>query len=262
MTVPPIFTLREGAGPLIISIPHAGTYLPADIASGLTPIGQRVIDTDWHVDQLYAFAAELDVTILTATHSRTVVDLNRPPAGGKLYPGQAETGLCPTETFAGDPLYATAPPDDAEITRRRATYWQPYHDALARQLARLKSLHGTARLLDAHSIHGHIPRLFEGDLPDLNFGTNAGLSADPELTAKIVQAAENQGFSTILNGRFRGGYITRHYGAPDGDIHAIQLELAQRTYMDENTPGGAYDPTQAAALIATLRRIVSALLAG
>jgi len=256
-----VFTLRAGRAPLLISVPHAGTVLPPDIAAQLTPIGRRVIDTDWHVDRLYDFAAALDVTLLVATHSRTVVDLNRPPTGGKLYPGQAETGLCPTQTFAGDPLYAAAAPDDAEIARRRETYWQPYHDALAAELARLKALHGHARLLDAHSIHGRIPRLFEGDLPDLNFGTNGGLSATPALTEKVAKAAAGHGFSHVVNGRFRGGYITRHYGDPANHIDAIQLELAQRTYMQEDAPG-PYDPEQAAKLIAVLGAVVQALLAG
>jgi N-formylglutamate deformylase len=259
VTAPPLFTVREAGSPVVVSIPHAGTYLPPDIAAALTPIGRAIPDTDWHVDRLYGFLAEMDVTVLTATHSRYVVDLNRSPAGGKLYPGQAETGICPTETFAGAALYAGEPPDAAEIARRVATSWQPYHDALQGQIARLRARHSAVRVLDAHSIHGEIPRLFAGRLPDLNLGTNDGASANPGLTAAFAATLAGHGFSHVVNGRFKGGFITRHYGRPDDGIHVMQLELAWRAYLDESRPD-RFDPARAAPLIAVLRRVVDVLL--
>jgi N-formylglutamate deformylase len=259
MTAPPLFHLREGSGPLVVSIPHAGTFLPDDIAAQLTPEGRGVPDTDWFVDLLYKFLDELDVTVIAATHSRYVVDLNRSPEGGKLYPGRAETGICPTETFDGAPLYIGAPPDATARAKLVTRYWQPYHDALAASLERVKRHHKFVRLLDAHSIRGSVPRLFAGELPDLNFGTNDGASASESLANRVVQAAAGQGFSWVLNGRFKGGFITRHYGAPNQGVEAIQLELAQRTYVDDdNNP--QFRPARAAALVGVLRLIVSEML--
>ena len=258
MNFPPTFTLHEGPSRFLISVPHAGTYLPPHIHDQLNKTGRSVSDTDWHVDKLYSFAAEAGATLLIATHSRTVVDLNRSPAGGALYPGQAETTICPTETFDGRPLYDT-PPDAAEIAARVETYWRPYHAALAHQLARIKALHGTAHLLDAHSIRSAIPRLFPGTLPDLNFGTNSGAAAGPSLAARALASTSGHGFTQILDGRFRGGAITRHYGQPHEGIQAIQLELAQTTYLDEADPRH-FNPERAARLIAALRSLVAELL--
>ena len=256
---PPSFLIHRGNAKLIISVPHAGTYIPAHINQQLTPIGQKVTDTDWHVDKLYEFAKTLDVTLLVATHSRTVVDLNRAPQNTPLYPGKIETTICPTETFDGEPLYATTPPDAAETVARVKTYWLPYHETLAAELARLKTLHGTARLLDGHSIRQSIPRLFDGKLPDLNFGTNSGAAADPALLQAALAATANSPFTQVRDGRFRGGYITRHYGQPAEGIHAIQLELAQTTYLDEQNPQ-IFDPSRAATLIATLENLIKTLL--
>ncbi len=253
----PTYILHQGTTPLLISIPHAGTHLPPDIAAQLTPTGRGLLDTDWHVDALYDFAADEGASVLVATHSRTVVDLNRNPEGGRLYPGQHETTVCPTETFAGAPLYPAllAP---AEIARRIPLYWTPYHQALTAELARIQARHGAAHLLDAHSIRGEIPRLFPGPLPDLNYGTNNGASASEALTARALAATAPHPFTTILNGRFLGGHITRHYGRPSQGIHAIQLELAQRTYTDEAAPD-LYDPTRAGPLKAALRALVQEL---
>ncbi len=256
---PPSFLIYRGNTKLVISVPHAGTIIPDEINQHLTPIGQKAIDTDWHVDKLYDFAKSQDVTLLIATHSRIVVDLNRAPSGTPLYPGQAETTLCPTETFDGEPLYHSAPPTPEETATRVKTYWQPYHDTLAAELARIKATHGTARLLDGHSIRQSIPRLFEGKLPDLNFGTNSGAAADTSLVEKALAATAGSPFTHILDGRFRGGHITRHYGRPADNIHAIQLELAQTTYMDEANPH-AFDPARAKPLIDTLKNLVEALL--
>lgn len=253
-----LFRLRQGGSRLVVSIPHAGTFLPPEIAARLAPVGRRMVDTDWHVDRLYDFLPELDATVLIATHSRTVVDLNRAPDGGTLYPGQAETGLCPTETFAGEPLYSDEPPDAAEREARIARYWQPYHDALAGELARVKALHGSVHLLDAHSIASEIPRLFAGRLPDLNFGTNCGAACDAGLTARAMHAAQGSGFSMVLDGRFKGGAITRHYGHPASGVQAIQLEIAWCTYLDEDSPE-RFDSERAAPLADVLRRVAEAL---
>ena len=259
MIAPPVFTLREGGSKLLVSIPHAGTYLPPELAARLTQAGRSVPDTDWHVDRLYDFLSELDVTVLVATHSRIVVDLNRGPEGTRLYPGQAETGICPTESFAGIGYYAGDPPDETEVAARVATYWQPYHTALQAQLLRLQALHGDAVLLDGHSIHGSIPRLFAGALPDLNFGTYDDRTAASALAARIMAATAPHGFSQVLNGRFKGGYITRHYGNPAAGIQAVQLEMAWRCYLDEDKPE-QYEPVQAARLIEVLRVVVRELL--
>jgi N-formylglutamate deformylase len=260
MTAPALFRLQEGQSHLVVSVPHAGTYLPPDIAARLTPVGRATIDTDWHDDALYDFVPEFDATFIVATHARTVVDLNRPPDGERLYPGQAETGLCPTETFSDLPLYVGVPPDTDEIQRRRHTYWQPYHTALESALLRVRSLHGYARLLDAHSIAARLPRLFEGTLPDLNFGTNDGHACTPALAERVVAAAKGP-FSHVLNGRFKGGYITRHYGRPADGIDAVQLELAWPTYMEP--PSGdqppPYEPARAAPLRDVLRRVIAEL---
>jgi N-formylglutamate deformylase len=256
---PPPFLLNRGEARLIISVPHAGTHVPDPILRLLTPVGQKIVDTDWHVDKLYDFVKARGVTFLVATQSRTVVDLNRDPAGTKLYPGQAETTVCPTETFDGEPLYAGAPPDARDIADRVHTYWQPYHQTLRAELDRIKTLHGAAVLLDAHSIRQSVPRLFAGKLPDLNYGTNSGTAADPALVARAMAATETAGFSQVLDGRFRGGHITRHYGNPGHGIHAIQLEMAQTTYMDEAEPE-PFRPDLAARLIAALQHLVEALL--
>ncbi len=232
------FIFRQGAGPLLVSMPHVGLHIPDDIAADMTPLARTVSDTDWHIDRLYDFLDDLGASAIAATHSRYVVDLNRSPDGASLYPGQATTGLCPTGTFDDEPLYRDgAAPGQAEIERRVARYWKPYHDKLEAELARLKAAHGYALLWDAHSIRSVVPRLFEGPLPDLNIGTANGASCDPDMARRVLQAAESaQGYSAVLNGRFKGGYITRRYGQPDDDIHAIQLELSQRTYMEESSP--------------------------
>jgi N-formylglutamate deformylase len=253
---PPVFTLREGGSRLLVSIPHAGTYVPPGIARALTPAGLAVADTDWHVDRLYGFLAALDATVLVATHSRYVVDLNRGPGGEKLYPGQVETAICPAETFAGEALYEAGGPD---VAARVAQYWQPYHAALAGQIGRLRGLHGAVHVLDAHSIHGVIPRLFAGALPDLNLGTHDGASAGAALTARVAAALPGHGFSHVVNGRFKGGYITRHYGAPAQGVHVLQLELAWRSYLDEARPS-MWDAARAAKLIGVLRGVADALL--
>jgi N-formylglutamate amidohydrolase len=254
------FALRPGDAPLLVSVPHAGTRLPGELAARLTQAGRALVDTDWEVDRLYAFARELGATMLVAHVSRYAIDLNRDPQGVSLYPGAHTTALCPTETFEGEPLYvAGAEPDGGEIAQRRATYWDPYHDALQAELHRLRAAHGYALLLDAHAIWGRLPLLFEGELPDLNFGTNDGRSCDPAMTEVAVGALGGSSYSHVVDGRFKGGYITRRYGNPAHEVHALQLELNARTYLADGSRT-AWDAAKAEALIVVLRRICEALL--
>ena len=254
---PDLFRFTEGSTPLLVSMPHAGTHLPEDIAARMTGTARTCPDTDRHVDRLYDFAARLGAGLLVATHSRYVVDLNRPPDGAPLYPGAANTGLCPTETFDGDALYRVGEaPDAAEIGERLERYWRPYHETLADTLAGLRERHGAALLFEAHSIRSRVPRLFEGRLPDLNLGTAGGASLESDLEARLFAVCqEARGYSCALNGRFTGGYITRRYGTPEDGVHAVQLELAQRTYMDESPPY-SFDEARAEAVRPVLRRLL------
>ncbi len=231
-----LFTLRRGHAPLILSIPHAGTEIPDEFLGVFVSDWLARKDADWHLPELYSFAEALDATIIGAKISRSVIDVNRDPSGVSLYPGQATTGLCPTETFDGEPLYKGAMPDEAEIARRRETYFAPYHAALRAEIDRLRSQHERVVLYDCHSIRSRIPRLFEGELPQFNIGTNDGKSCDPALQAHVSAVCAQSGFSYVVNGRFKGGWITRHYGAPEKGIHAIQMELGCRGYMDEPSP--------------------------
>ncbi|MDR0216589.1 MAG: N-formylglutamate deformylase [Comamonas sp.] len=261
-SIPP-FVFHQGTAPLLISRPHTGTHVPADIAAKLTPEGREVHDTDWHMPALYDFAKVLGASILAATHSRYVIDLNRPPDGASLYPGQSVTGLCPVDTFDDTPLYASKAdePDDAEIARRREAWWQPYHGQLRAELDRIKSVHGTAMLWDAHSIRSVLPRFFEGKLPDLNLGTADGKSCDPALAQQLLDIARQAPEHTsVLNGRFKGGYITRNYGQPEQGFHAVQLEMTQSSYMQEHMPFD-YLPEVAARIQPTMQRMLQAMLA-
>jgi len=258
-TESPVFASGGGTSPLVISFPHVGTGLPPEVAAALTARGRMVEDTDWNVQQLYEFAHDAGAAWIEARLSRYVIDLNRPPSDAALYPGQASTGLCPALAFDGTPLYAGAAPDAAEIERRRHAYWVPYHAQLASLLDAARHRHGFAVLLDAHSIRSEVPRLFPGRLPDINVGTNDGRACDPGLSAGVMQAlGAQQRFSHVLNGRFKGGYITRHYGNPAGAVHALQVELAQCGYMDESARD--FDPDRAAPLVTVLRSVIERLL--
>ena len=231
------FTLHRGTAPLFVSLPHDGTELPDDIAARLTPSARRVPDTDWHVSRLYAFALELGASMIIPRYSRYVIDLNRPPDNASLYPGQNTTGLCPIVQFSGEPVYqAGAEPSNTEIAARIETYWRPYHEALVTELARIRAVHGRVVLWEGHSIRSVVPFLFEGELPDFSLGTAGGASCTPELQSRLVAVLSAAREHThAVNGRFKGGYITRHYGEPAQDLEAVQLELAQLNYMDEDT---------------------------
>ena len=254
--------LGMDALPLIVNVPHAGTYLPPEIAQTLTPAGIGVPDTDWHVDKLYDFVPAMGATLMVATHSRIVTDLNRDPSGGALYPGANNTEICPTATFFDEPIYQLGlGPDNDAITLRIKEYWQPYQRQLAAEIARLKEQHGYCILLDGHSIVSEAPRFFAGRLPDLNLGTSDGKSCAPSLAHTAFEVLSHaDGFTSVHNGRFKGGYITRHYGQPDNNVHALQLELAQCCYLDE-VRTFHYDELRATMLKTVLKKMLVHLLA-
>ena len=255
----PLQRLHEGDSPLLISVPHDGRYIPEDISLRMTEAGRAISDTDWHVERLYEFAEQLGATILVANYSRYVVDLNRPADDGALYEGQVATGICPLQSFAGDELYADRSSfGEREQQNRVATYWEPYHSTIAGVLDKMKSRHGYALLWDAHSIPGEVPRLFDGELPILNIGTYDDRSCAIELSGPVFDVASSSDFESVLNGRFKGGYITRHYGQPATNTHAIQLEISQRAYMDESSL--EFDEAKAQKLRDTLTNMINAYL--
>ena len=233
-----VFQLHRGTTPLLLSLPHVGTELPLDQQPRYVPRALAVEDTDWHLHRLYDFALGLGASVLTPRFSRYLIDLNRPPDNAPMYPGANNTELCPTRFFTGDPLYRKGQtPDALEINRRRERYWQPYHDAIAVELQRLKSLHGYALLFDGHSIRSELPWLFPGRLPDLSLGTASGQSCAPSIRESILDTfAKQKSYSFVCDDRFKGGYITRHYGRPANGIHAVQLEMCQCLYMEEVSP--------------------------
>jgi N-formylglutamate deformylase len=255
------FTLHRGNAPLLISLPHDGTAVPDDIAVRLTGSARRVPDTDWHVSRLYDFARELGASMIVPIYSRYVIDLNRPEDDVSLYPGQNTTGLCPHVQFSGELVYLEGhDPDEAEVTSRIEQYWRPYHRALAGELQRIHAQHGRARLWEGHSIRGVVPFLFEGRLPDLNLGTAAGTSCSPSLQSRLESVLASQdGYDFIVNGRFKGGYITREYGDPAKGVDAVQLEISQRIYMDESS--FEWDEEKAARTQAVLRELIGQMLA-
>ncbi|NPT39304.1 N-formylglutamate deformylase [Paraburkholderia xenovorans] len=254
----PVFRFHQGTLPLLISIPHLGTDIPDPIRSQLTDVASQVADTDWHLDTLYDFARLSGASVLGARYSRYVIDLNRPSSGESLYPGQTTTGLCPTETFRGEPLYRSGNgPDKDELAARLENYWSPYHAKLREELDRLKAQFGAVLLWEAHSIASVLPRLFDGKLPDLNLGTNSGKSCDSRILDAVTHSLEGQPFTWVTNGRFKGGHITREYGCPEQGIHAIQLEMCQSTYMNETAPF-AYRPDLAAQVGPVVERMVMA----
>jgi N-formylglutamate deformylase len=265
---PAWLTVTPGDAPLVLSLPHTGLDLPDALDGRLVSPWLARKDADWWVDRLYDFAGDLGATIVRTAWSRTLIDVNRDPSGVSLYPGQATTDLCPLTTFDGEPLYApAAEPDGAEIAARRAEAFDPYHAALVRELQRLRGRHARVVLYDAHSIRSIVPRLFAGELPHFNVGTNGGASCDPALTGAVAAACAVDGFSQVVNGRFTGGYITRRYGQPASGVHAIQMELACRTYLPE--PMGAvsadiwppaYDRGVAEAARHILHRVLTACL--
>ncbi|MEL6288792.1 MAG: N-formylglutamate deformylase, partial [Pseudomonadota bacterium] len=251
--------VQRGSSALVLAFPHAGTDAPEEIAGALNDVGRALADTDWHIDRLYQGLVD-DATTVRATFHRYVIDANRDPDGGSLYPGQNTTTLCPLTDFDGREIYrAGAAPDAREIDRRRRSYHAPYHEALAAELARVRDLHGHAILYDCHSIRSHVPFLFEGELPVLNVGTNGGVTCAPAIEASVYGRAVASGFDAVLNGRFKGGWTTRHYGRPADALHAIQMEIAQRAYLADEAPPWRYCAETAEPLRAVLREMLSAL---
>ncbi len=254
-----LFRFVDGDSPLLINVPHAGVEVPPDIEQRLSTPARKLIDTDWHVHRLVDFAPDSAASLLQAMHSRYVIDLNRGADDKPLYAGPT-TGLVPTETFDGTSLYSGEPPDGEEVADRIERYWRPYHRQLSDALGRIRNRHGFAVLLDAHSIRSRVPRLFDGKLPDLNLGTYAGRSCAPDLAAGVCELLERQSrFRYVVDGRFKGGYITRHYGQPESGIHALQIEIAQSCYMDEEQPRH-FDEEKAAPLKAFLHNVVDYLV--
>jgi len=261
-------SVRRGSAPLLLCMPHTGTDIPRELASDFVSPWLARKDTDWHVERLYAFAERLDASLVRTTVSRSVIDPNRDPSGASLYPGQATTELCPTTTFDGEPLYvARAAPAAEQISARRAAYFEPYHRAVAAELARLRERHARIVLYDCHSIRSQIPRLFAGTLPHFNLGTFSGASCAASLTRAVEAVCDVSGFTRVTNGRFKGGYTTRHYGQPARGVHALQMELACRGYLREpegtvaegNWPA-PWDGDFAEPMRASLERILNACL--
>jgi N-formylglutamate deformylase len=255
------YTLHRGSAPILVSMPHIGTEIPAELQSAYLPRALAVEDTDWHLHRLYDCLSELGASVLKPRMSRYVIDLNRPPDDAPMYPGASNTELCPTRFFTGDPLYREGcEPGPEDRLRRREAYWRPYHSALAAELARIKALHGYALLWDAHSIRSQIPWLFEGTLPGLNIGTADGHSADASIAIAVEQACAQSSqisqISHVLNGRFKGGFITRNYGVPAAQVHAVQLEMCQNLYMQEVAPFD-YDAALAAKVQPLLHKLLS-----
>jgi N-formylglutamate deformylase len=255
-----VFTLHQGTSPLLVSVPHAGTHISSEMQSYFTAKALEVADTDWHLDVLYSYVKTQNASLLVPQHSRYVIDLNRPPDGAAMYPGANNTGLCPLTDFYGESIYQSGcAPDSQQVAQRIAQYWQPYHAALASELARIKALHGYAVLFDGHSIKSQVPWLFEGQLPDLNIGTANGASCAANLRDAVAGLLAGQTeFTHVMDGRFKGGYITRQYGRPEQGIHAVQLEMCWSTYMQESAPY-VLDPQRQARIQPLLQNLTSLL---
>ncbi|MFT5134540.1 MAG: N-formylglutamate deformylase [Gammaproteobacteria bacterium] len=256
-----VFELTRGDSPLLVSIPHSGTTLPASVEEQLTDEALLLADTDWFIPEIYDFIFRLDISVVKAKYSRLLIDLNRPPDNTSLYEGKVTTGLCPLKLFDGEPVYRNVSYlTENEISRRLESYWKPYHAALTEEITRLKAMHGYCIVYDAHSIRSAVPSLFKGKLPDLNLGTNNGLSCGSELQ-RLVESLlnNNNSFSSVVNQRFIGGYITRHYGSPLTHCHAVQMEIAQCAYMDEDGEPN-YDSEKAKHLKYFLEELFNGLL--
>ncbi|WP_137136330.1 N-formylglutamate deformylase [Rhizobium sp. FKY42] len=250
--------ITQGNSPVILAFPHTGTELPADLWDRLNDNGKLLADTDWHIHHLYADLLP-NATTVRATFHRYVIDANRDPSGTSLYPGQNTTDLVPTTDFDGLPIWKKGEePTNCDIRLSLADFHAPYHAALAAEIERVKAIHGVAVLYDCHSIRSNIPFLFEGRLPDFNIGTDMGRTCDRRIEAAAKDAAANAaGYTHVLNGRFKGGWTTRHYGRPATGMHAIQMELAQITHLQTEAPPFAYDQQKAERLRVHLKTILT-----
>jgi len=257
-----VFKLRRGNSKLIVSMPHVGTQLPESLNVRMTKLAKDLPDTDWYLEELYDFLKDLDVTVIAANYSRYVVDLNRSADDMSLYPGSIVTGLCPIDTFSGELIYQQEMSLDAtEIKNRLKMFWHPYHDALTSEIARVKALHGDVIVWDAHSIRSVVPRFFDGELPQLNIGTADGTTCQPKIIEKALSIIKSyDDYSWVDNGRFKGGFITRHYGQPSQGINAIQLEIAMRSYMDESSSSPKFDNDKAQSLRVLLKSMMQSII--
>jgi N-formylglutamate deformylase len=250
--------IKRGNSPVILGFPHTGTDVPTEIWANLNEEGRKLRDTDWHIHRLYEGLLP-DVTTVRATFHRYAIDANRDPSGASLYPGQNTTGLVPLTDFDNQPLWSKEP-NGQEIERRKTLFHAPYHEALAAEIERVKAIHGVAILYDCHSIRSNCPFLFDGVLPDFNIGTDNGKTCAPEFEEAVFEICRSAtGCSSILNGRFRGGWTTRHYGRPETDVHAIQMELAQKTHLATEAPPFAYEEAKADRLRVHLGAILKRL---
>ena len=258
-----VFSLHRGTSPLMLSLPHTGQHIADEVRGDLVDRATGVEDTDWHLDRLYAFARDLGASLLVPRHSRYVIDLNRPPEDAPMYPGANNTELCPTHFFSGEPLYRDGrAPDPTEIARRRNRYWQPYHAALQGELQRIRAAHGYAVLFDGHSIRSQLPWLFDGRLPDLNLGTANGTSCAPALRDALAAVlATSSRYGHVVDGRFKGGHITRHYGRPAERVHAVQLEMCWSCYIADESAPRQWDDAQADGVRPLLRRLLETAIA-
>jgi formiminoglutamase len=254
------FEVRQGTSPVILGLPHTGTTVPGDIWERLNDNGRMLADTDWHIHELYDGLLE-NATMVRATFHRYVIDANRDPSGTSLYPGQNTTGLIPETDFDGKVIWKDgAGPTLEDVAARLGAFHAPYHAALQAEIDRIKALNGIAIVYDCHSIRSHIPFLFEGTLPDFNVGTNDGLSCHPSIEAAVVNVVRNSdGYTRTSNGRFKGGWTTRHYGMPEAGVHAVQMELAQSTHLSAEEPPFAFDDAKAARIRARLKCILASL---
>jgi N-formylglutamate deformylase len=253
-----LFKFKASERPLLVSIPHSGIEFPSGIESGLNSKAKLMADTDWYVDRLYQWVPELGAGMIVANYSRYLIDLNRPPNNEQLYETKTP-GLVPTHSFSGESLYQRSTPDKAEIDRRVSKYWQPYHQAIRMELDRLLDKFGYVVLFDAHSIKSTVPGLFEGRLPDLNLGTNEGKTASASLMNIVQRAFQKQSqYSCVVDGRFKGGYITRNFGTPGTGVHALQLEMSQAIYMNEVTQ--EFNPDSGQQLMEFLKSLLTHIL--
>tara|TARA_R110002049_G_scaffold175316_3_gene342624 strand:- start:2182 stop:2991 length:810 start_codon:yes stop_codon:yes gene_type:complete len=257
-----IFKLKRGKSKLLVSMPHVGTQLPEWLIPRMSQESMSLPDTDWYLEELYDFLQDIDVTVISANYSRYVVDLNRSADDMSLYPGSNVTGLCPTDTFDGNSIYEhEAKLDAIEVKSRLDKFWYPYHDALASEIARIKAIHSNVIVWEAHSIRSEVPRFFDGELPHLNIGTADGTTCQHEIIEKIMDVIKTNGdYSWVENGRFKGGFITRHYAQPSLGINTMQLEIAMRSYMDESSLSPKFDNDKATSLRGLLKAMMQSIL--
>ncbi|WP_170329577.1 N-formylglutamate deformylase [Ruegeria arenilitoris] len=254
-----VVSVQRGDSPIVLGQPHGGTFVPDNIAARLNDTGRALADTDWHISRLYEGLLDSATVVQSHVH-RYVIDANRDPEGVSLYPGQNTTTLVPLTDFDGQPIWRDGQePSVDEIEQRRQAYHAPYHAALANELQRVRDRYGVAVLYDCHSIRSRIPFLFEGTLPDMNIGTDGGATCALQIESITNEIANSSPYSTVLNGRFRGGWTTRHYGCPADGIHAIQMELAQSTYLTSEAAPWSYDTEKADRLRYWLRGILDAI---